>query len=67
MNPDFLEREINARMALRQLKEQFDLILELGRMEAQAKRTYYETLLQQGFSPHEALTLTANHDPFKQR
>jgi len=66
VNTDDLEKEINARIALKLLKEQLDVIVEFTKLNAQIKWAYYRALVDQGFSRAEALALTTAYDPFRQ-
>lgn len=44
------------------LKRQIPQIIELGRLRAQIRKGYYDSCIAQGFTPEQALTLTASYD-----
>ncbi len=54
----------NLRLGISLAKENFELYTELYALTARAKRSFFDSCLQEGFSKEEALALTGDFKPF---
>lgn len=62
MDHDHLENELNAKQALNNLKNSLETMKGFLSFKAELERSYYEDLVEKGFTKKEALYLCQNVD-----
>lgn len=64
MNPKEFEAVQNLRLGIASTKENFELYVELYALTAKAKRAFYDSCINEGFSEEQALMMACEFHPF---